>query len=135
LRVNLAISLHAADDDLRDRLVPLNRKYPLKDLMLAARAYAKKTRRRVTFEYALMDGVNDQPQQAQALARMLTGMLCHVNLIPLNPTNGSSFGRSPSARVKQFEAALVQAGIPTTLRVEKGIEISAGCGQLRQSLA
>lgn len=133
LRVNLAISLHAPDDELRNRLVPLNRKYPLQELMLAARAYAKKTRRRVTFEYALMDGVNDRPEDARGLARMLTGMLCHVNLIPLNPTGGSTIGRTPYERVVQFQAVLDNAGIPTTLRVEKGIEISAGCGQLRQS--
>ncbi len=133
LQINLAVSLHAPDDDLRDVLVPLNRKYPLKDLMRAVRAYAERTRRRVTFEYALMDDLNDQPEQARALAQMLRGLLCHVNLIPLNPTAASPYGRTPYERVKAFEQILRGAGIPTTLRVEKGIEIAAGCGQLRQN--
>ncbi len=133
LQINLAVSLHAPDDDLRDMLVPLNRKYPLKELMRAVRGYIEKTRRRVTFEYALMDGVNDRPDQARALAQMLTGLLCHVNLIPLNPTATNDYRRSPYVRVKQFERILLDARIPTTLRVEKGIEIAAGCGQLRQA--
>ncbi len=133
LQINLAISLHAPDDELRDVLVPLNRKYPLKDLMRAVRAYTDKTRRRVTLEYALMDGVNDKPEQARAVAQMLRGLLCHINLIPLNPTAASPYGRTPYERVKAFEQVLRDAGIPTTLRVEKGIEIAAGCGQLRQA--
>jgi 23S rRNA (adenine2503-C2)-methyltransferase len=132
LQINLAISLHAPDDALRNVLVPLNRKYPLREVMRAARAYAEKTHRRVTFEYALMDGVNDSPEQARALARLLRGLLCHVNLIPLNPTSASPYRRSPDARVLAFEKILRHAGIPTTLRVERGIEIAAGCGQLRQ---
>ncbi|MBI3914367.1 MAG: 23S rRNA (adenine(2503)-C(2))-methyltransferase RlmN [Chloroflexi bacterium] len=134
LQINLAISLHAPDDALRDVLVPLNRKYPIKDLLGAIRKYIEKTRRRVTFEYALMDNVNDKPAQARALAQMLKGMLCHVNLIPLNPTAQSPYGRTPYARVKEFQTVLQKAGIATTLRVEKGIEIAAGCGQLRQSV-
>ena len=133
LQINLAVSLHAPDDELRDVLVPLNRKYPLRDLMRAVRAYAEQTRRRVTFEYALMDGVNDKPEQARALAQMLRGLLCHVNLIPLNPTAASPYGRTPYEHVKAFEQILRDSGIPTTLRVEKGIEIAAGCGQLRQA--
>lgn len=133
LQINLAVSLHAPDDDLRNTLVPLNRKYPLEKLMRAVRDYIKQTGRRVTFEYALMDGVNDRPEQARALAQMLKGLLCHVNLIPLNPTAASPYGRTPLARVKQFERTLRDAGIPTTLRVEKGIEIAAGCGQLKQA--
>jgi 23S rRNA (adenine2503-C2)-methyltransferase len=101
--------------------------------MRAVRAYVDKTRRRVTFEYALMDGVNDKPEQARAMAQMLRGLLCHVNLIPLNPTTASRYRRTPYERVKAFEYVLRDAGIPTTLRVEKGIEIAAGCGQLRQT--
>jgi 23S rRNA (adenine2503-C2)-methyltransferase len=132
-QINLAVSLHAPDDELRNVLVPLNRKYPLKDLMRSVRAYVDQTRRRVTFEYALMDGVNDKPEQARTLAKLLRGLICHVNLIPLNPTAGSPYGRTPYARVKQFEGILREDGIPTTLRVEKGIEIAAGCGQLRQA--
>jgi len=140
LQINLAISLHAPDNARRDVLVPLNRKYPLRDLMRAARAYAEQTRRRVTFEYALMDGVNDQPEQARTLAQMLRRggitppLLCHVNLIPLNPTRASPYRRSPDARVLAFKKILRAAHIPTTLRVERGIEIAAGCGQLRQKI-
>ena len=133
LQINLAISLHAPDDALRDQLVPLNRKYPLRDLLRAVKAYTAETRRRVTFEYALMDGVNDAPDQARALAQLLRGMLCHVNLIPLNPTRASPYGRASPERVAQFESILRAANIPTTLRVEKGIAIAAGCGQLRSS--
>ena len=133
LQVNLAISLHAPDDELRNQLVPLNRKYPLKDLLRAVRGYVEQTRRRVTFEYALMDNVNDRPEQARTLTQMLKGLLCHVNLIPLNPTARSPYGRTPYDRVKKFERILSDAGIPTTLRVEKGIEIAAGCGQLKQA--
>lgn len=133
LQINLAVSLHAPDDALRSQLVPLNKKYPLKQLMGAVREYCARTRRRVTFEYALMANVNDRPEQAHALALLLKGLLCHVNLIPLNPTTASPYQRSPYDRVKAFERILQGAGIPTTLRVEKGIEISAGCGQLRQA--
>lgn len=133
LQINLAVSLHAPDDALRDVLVPLNRKYPLKELMRAVRAYVERTRRRVTLEYALMENVNDKPEQARALVQMLHGLLCHVNLIPLNPTSAPQYKRSPDERVKQFEKILRDANIPTTLRVEKGIEIAAGCGQLRQA--
>ncbi len=133
-QVNLAISLHAPDDALRDELVPVNRKYPLRELMQACRDYVRATHRRVTFEYALMDGINDSPAQAQAVAQLLAGLLCHVNLIPLNPTSASPYQRSPYKRVLEFQRVLNQANIPTTLRVEKGIEIAAGCGQLRQQV-
>ena len=132
LQVNLAISLHAPNDKLRDQLVPLNRKYPLSKLMPAVRNYITKTGRRVTFEYALMDGINDKPEQARALVEMLRGVICHVNLIPLNPTASSPYGRTPYMRVKQFQKVLREENIETTLRIEKGIEIAAGCGQLRQ---
>lgn len=134
-QVNLAVSLHAADDALRDKLVPVNRKYPLRELLRACREYVRATHRRITFEYALMDGINDSPAQARQVAQLLGGLLCHVNLIPLNPTSAAPYQRSPYARVKQFEQLLREQGIPTTLRVEKGIEIAAGCGQLRQQVA
>lgn len=134
-QINLAVSLHAPHDELRNVLVPINRRYPLADLLEACRQYVARTRRRITFEYALMDGVNDGRNQARAVARLLQGLLCHVNLIPLNPTPGSVYRRPPYERVLSFERELRDAGIPVTMRVEKGIEIAAGCGQLRQAAA
>ncbi len=131
-QINLAVSLHAADDKLRDVLVPLNRRYPLRDLIKACRAYVEKTHRRITFEYALMEGINDRPEHARGVVHLLKGLLCHMNLIPLNPTLDSPYKRPPYEHVKAFERILRESGIPATLRVEKGIEIAAGCGQLRQ---
>jgi 23S rRNA (adenine2503-C2)-methyltransferase len=132
LPVNLAISLHAADDELRDRLVPLNRRYPLAALMAAVHDYVEKTRRRVTIEYALIAGVNDSLEQAQALSALLGELLCHVNLIPLNPTPGSELQPSDRGQVEAFRSVLEQTGVPTTVRVRRGIDIEAGCGQLRR---
>jgi 23S rRNA (adenine2503-C2)-methyltransferase len=132
LAINLAVSLHAADDGLRSQLVPANRRYPLADLMAAVRDYAESTRRRVTFEYALIAGVNDTVQQARQLAGLLHGLLCHVNLIPLNPTPGSPLQPSPREQVESFRDELEWTGIPATIRMRRGIDIEAGCGQLRQ---
>jgi len=132
LPVNLAVSLHAPNDALRNQLVPINRRYSLADLMTAVQEYADKTRRRITFEYALIAGVNDGLDQARQLAELLRGLLCHVNLIPLNPTPGSPLRPSPREQVDAFCAALEGAGIPTTVRVRRGLDIEAGCGQLRQ---
>jgi 23S rRNA (adenine2503-C2)-methyltransferase len=132
LPVNLAVSLHAPGDELRNQLVPLNRRYPLADLMAAIRDYAERTRRRVTFEYALIDGVNDSLQQARQLGALLQDLLCHVNLIALNPTPGSELRPSPPERVSAFRDELRAMGIPTTVRLRRGIDIEAGCGQLRQ---
>lgn len=129
-QVNLAVSLHAPDDTLRNRLVPINRRYPLAMLMQAVRDYIDATHRRVTFEYALMDQVNDSTGQADQLAGLLQGLLCHVNLIPLNPTPGSPWSGSPDERVYAFRDRLEAAGIPTTVRLRRGIDIAAGCGQL-----
>jgi 23S rRNA (adenine2503-C2)-methyltransferase len=135
LPVNLAVSLHAPDDELRNRLVPVNRRYPLADLMSAVRDYNHKTGRRITFEYALMAEVNDSTGQARNLATLLEGLVCHVNLIPLNPTPGTSLRPSPRDRVEAFRGVLESAGVPTTVRMRRGIGIEAGCGQLRQRLA
>jgi 23S rRNA (adenine2503-C2)-methyltransferase len=132
LAVNLAISLHAPDDDLRSRLVPVNRRYPLADLMAALDDYVQATRRRVTIEYALMAGVNDSRHQARQLARLLRELLCHVNLIPLNSTPGSPLRPSPREQVVAFRHELEWSGVPATVRVRRGISIEAGCGQLRQ---
>ncbi len=133
LPIGLAISLHAPTDELRDRLVPVNRKHPLGSLIPACRTYTERTHRRVTFEYALIDGVNDSPADADALARLLRGLLCHVNLIPLNPVAGLPYQPSPHERVVAFGARLRAQGINATLRVSRGADIQAGCGQLRGS--
>ena len=132
LPINLAVSLHAPDDELRNQLVPVNQRYPLRELLAAVGEYIQKTGRRVSFEYALIAGVNDSPAQARRLAEQVRGLLCHVNVIPLNPTPGSSFRPSPRERVQAFCAELEAAGIPTTIRMRRGIDIEAGCGQLRR---
>jgi len=130
-QVGLAVSLHAATDTLRNQLVPINRRFPLSRLIQACLDYTEATRRRISFEYALMDGINDSDEQAGQLAELVGGMLAHVNLIPLNPTSDSPYRGSPPARVRAFQAALQRRGIPATLRLRRGIDIQAGCGQLR----
>jgi 23S rRNA (adenine2503-C2)-methyltransferase len=129
-QVNLAVSLHAATDELRDVLVPINRRFPLETLREACREYLETAHRRLTFEWALIQGVNDGSAQAQALARWLKGMLCHVNLIPLNPTRGYPGRATETERAEAFRSVLTAQGIPNTLRVRRGIDIQAGCGQL-----
>ncbi len=130
-QVGLAVSLHAATDELRDKLVPINRRYPLAQLMQACRDYVNTTHRRITFEYALMDGVNDSDEQAHQLADLVGNLLVHVNLIPLNPTPDSPYRGSSPARVRAFQSVLERRGISTTVRLRRGIDIQAGCGQLR----
>jgi 23S rRNA (adenine2503-C2)-methyltransferase len=130
LQVGLAISLHAPDDELRQQLAPTAGPTSVGDLMAAARRYFRATGRRVTFEYALLDGINDSVETAAELARLLRGSGCHVNLIPVNPTAGG-FGRPSRGRTLAFERTLLDAGVNCTVRVEKGSEISAACGQLR----
>lgn len=127
----LAVSLHAATDVERDKLIPVNRKWPIADIIEACHYYVGKTGRRITFEWALIAHENDTPEQAQALGRLLQGMLCHVNLIPLNPTK--KYGGRPSsrARVEAFQQELARYGISSTVRVRRGIDIQAGCGQLK----
>ncbi len=129
-QVNLAVSLHAADDDLRSSLIPINRKYPLAMLLEAIREYLAATHRRVTFEWALIRDVNDDEAQARKLAALLRGMLAHVNLIPLNPTQGYAGKASSRQRARAFCDVLTQAGVPCTVRLRRGIDIQAGCGQL-----
>lgn len=129
-QVNLAISLHAADDALRSSLLPVNRKYSLEEVLQACRDYVQETHRRVTFEWALIREVNDTPEQARRLANLLKGLLCHVNVIPLNPTQGYKGQATTQERARAFQAILQQAGIPCTIRLRRGIEIQAGCGQL-----
>jgi 23S rRNA (adenine2503-C2)-methyltransferase len=130
LQANLAISLHAAEDELRSSLVPMNRIYPILQLMQACRYYLDKTNRRITFEYALIEGVNDSESHARALADLLSGLLCHVNLIALNPTRGYQNTGTKPKQVEAFMQILVSKNIQTTIRLRRGIEIQAGCGQL-----
>jgi len=127
----LAISLHAATDAERDKLIPINKRYPITDLMDACRYYIEKTGRRLTIEWALINGENDTIEQAQALGQLVQQLLCHVNLIPLNPTNGYSGSPSSRRRVEAFQEELARYGVSSTVRVRRGIDIQAGCGQLR----
>ena len=131
LALTLAVSLHAPTDALRERLVPVNQRYPLADLLAACREYVAGTGRRITFEYVLIAGVNDGDAEARALGRLLSNVLCHVNLIPLNPVPGIPFERPPVSRVQAFAGLVRRAAIPVTVRIERGVEIQAACGQLR----
>lgn len=130
LPINLAISLHAPDDALRSEMMPINQRYPIAELLAATQEYIAATNRRVSFEYVLLQGKNDTPEQAAALGTLLHGMLCHVNLIPWNPVPGTPLGRSERARVLRFQQVLQAHGIACTVRVERGIAIAAACGQL-----
>lgn len=131
LQIKLAISLHAATDKERNALLPVNKRWPLRELMDACRYYVEKTGRRLTFEWALIRGENDTVEQATQLGQLLEGLLCHVNLIPLNPTSGYEGEPSDPGRVKLFMNTLSNFGISSSLRVRRGIEINAGCGQLK----
>jgi len=139
LPVNLAVSIHAADDATRDRLVPVNRTWPIAELLDAVRDYVTATRRRVSFEYALMDGVNDDLEQAGRLGRLLAplrvpgsgGHAAHVNLIPYNPTPGISFAPPSKAAVRRFRDTVAASGVPVSVRANRGVGIAAACGQLR----
>jgi 23S rRNA (adenine2503-C2)-methyltransferase len=131
LQIGLAVSLHAATDALRDTLVPVNRRYPLDELVAALRVYATCTGRRVLIEWTLIAGVNDSPAQAHRLQRILAGVPAHVNLIRLNPTDGYPGRASSAGAVEAFAACLADAGIPHTVRQRRGGAIAAGCGQLR----
>ena len=134
LQVRLAISLHAATDEERSALLPVNRRWSLHELMDACREYIHKTGRRVTFEWALINGQTDTPEQAHALGQLLGGMLCHVNAIPLNPTEGYAGGPSAVAATDEFQRILESYGVSMTVRVRRGIDIDAGCGQLKSKV-
>ncbi len=134
LPIRLAVSLHAPTDRLRNKLVPINKRYHLPKLMDALVRYQEATRRRVTFEYAMMQGINDSAEQAHLLVDLLAPLhRPHVNLIPLNPTPGSPYQPSSPAMIRRFQQILEAGGITTTVRLRRGVEISAGCGQLRQA--
>jgi 23S rRNA (adenine2503-C2)-methyltransferase len=130
LQVGLAVSLHAPSDDLRDRLVPVNRKWPIAEVLDACREYAAATHRRVSFEYAMMRDVNDQLTQAEQLAALLSGLLAHVNLIPLNEVAGSPFHPTPWARILAFQRVLRARGVSCTIRSTRGDAVDGACGQL-----
>jgi 23S rRNA (adenine2503-C2)-methyltransferase len=133
-QVNLAISLHAADDKERLAIMPVNKRYKIDDVIEACKYYVEKTHRRVTFEWALINGVNDTPEVARKLASRLRGLLCHVNAIPLNPTAGYAGQATDRDRANLFKETLEHAGIPCTIRMRRGIDIQAGCGQLAGSV-
>jgi 23S rRNA (adenine2503-C2)-methyltransferase len=132
LQCTLAISLHAADDEARGKIMPVNRKYNIEKLMEACEYYIKLTNKRVTFEYALIKDVNDSVKDAHKLGILLKGMLCHVNLIPVNKVEGKQFVKASKDRINSFKSTLEGFGIETTIRRELGSEIDAACGQLRQ---
>src|SRR6266516_1122789 len=129
-QVNLAISLHAVDDDQRLAIMPINKKYKIDDVLDACRYYVSQTGRRITFEWALINGVNDTPEVARKLASRLKGLLCHVNVIPLNPTAGYAGRATDHQRAVLFKETLEQAGILCTIRMSRGIDIQAGGGEV-----
>ena len=134
LGVNLAVSLHATNDALRDELVPLNRKYPIAELMQACRDYpAGGNTRRITFEYIMLDGVNDTPADARALVKLIAGIPAKVNLIPFNPWPGAPYGRSSDAAIRAFAAIVNKAGYSSPVRSPRGEDIMAACGQLKSA--
>ncbi|MCM3126368.1 23S rRNA (adenine(2503)-C(2))-methyltransferase RlmN [Paenibacillus sp. MER 78] len=130
-QINLAISIHAPNDKLRSKLMPVNRRFPFDDVMESLRYYQGKTGRRITFEYALIGGVNDQPEHAEELAGVLKDMLCHVNLIPVNYVPERKYIRTARKDIFQFQRILADHGVNVTIRREQGHDIAAACGQLR----
>lgn len=131
LQVNLAISLHAPTDELRSKLMPVNRRFPLPLLMAACERYIAKTNRKIFFEYVMLDGVNDDAACARALAGLMRGRLYHVNLIPYNSTPDAQYAATPEPKIWKFAAILDEAGVPVTVRQNMGRDIAAACGQLR----
>lgn len=134
LPITLAISLHAPNDLLRSQLMPINKKYPLAQLIKACRDYANTTKRRITFEYSLIGGINDSLKHASELAALIKGVLCHVNLIPINPVTGRQFSPSTKESVRDFQEFLTKVGVEATIRRELGTDIDAACGQLRRRI-
>lgn len=130
-QINLALSIHAPNDALRSKLMPVNRRFPFDDVMAACHYYIAKTGRRITFEYALIGGVNDRPEHAQELADVLQGMLCHVNLIPVNYVPERNYVRTPREDIFEFQRVLERNKVSVTIRREQGHDIAAACGQLR----
>ena len=131
LQITLSISLHAVNNEKRSQIMPVNRRYPIEELLDACRYYIQKTNRRISFEYTLIQGVNDTPEEARQLLKLLRGMLCHVNLIPVNPVQETGFQQGSRKSIEQFQRILEQGGIAATIRREMGADIRAACGQLR----
>lgn len=134
LQLTLAISLHKADDDERSALMPVNKRWNLLELVGACRYYTEKTNRRVTFEWAAIAGENDTPEEAHKLGKLLKSLHCHVNIIPLNPTGGYAGKPSDSGAIDEFIEILESHGVSATVRVRRGIDIDAGCGQLKSNV-
>ena len=134
-QVNLAVSLHAPTNQQRDQLIPINKKYPIEEIMKSVREYIHLTNRRVTFEYVMINEFNDSSQDAQHLADLLQNMLCHVNLIPMNSTTAFKGLPSPLHTIQTFQKVLSAHHIPATIRFSKGTQIQAGCGQLAGKLS
>lgn len=135
LQVGLAVSLHAPDNELRDMLVPPNRLYPLEVLLPACKQYVAATRRRITFEYVIIRNLNDSPQHAAELGNLLRGIDCHVNIIPFNPAEDSEFRPPARPKIQYFSELLQKHHVPNTVRMRRGTDIEAGCGQLRARVA
>ncbi|MBQ9267042.1 MAG: 23S rRNA (adenine(2503)-C(2))-methyltransferase RlmN [Clostridia bacterium] len=133
MQCNLCISLHSSKDDVRSSMMPINNRYSIAEVMEACKEYIQKTNRRITFEYALVDGVNDSLADADHLAKLLRGMLCHVNLIPINKIKGGNYEKSSTEKILAFRDYLNDKGIVATVRRELGSDIDAACGQLVRS--
>ena len=132
LQITLSVSLHAPNDEIRSRTMPINNKYNVNELIKACRDYVKTTNRRITFEYAMIDGVNDSDECAEELAHLVKGMLCHINLIPVNSVNGTAYQKSKKKRLVEFSNILEKNGVTATIRRTLGSDIDASCGQLRR---
>ncbi|GAE86848.1 ribosomal RNA large subunit methyltransferase N [Acetivibrio straminisolvens JCM 21531] len=132
--VTLSISLHAPNDTIREKIMPVNKRYSIDKIIEACKIYTEATNRRITFEYAMIDEVNDSKESALELAKRIRGMLCHVNLIPVNTVSDTGFERSSKEKIAVFKEILERHGVETTVRRELGSDINAACGQLRRSL-
>ena len=135
LQLNLAVSLHSADQELRNRLVPINKNNPLDDLLAICKKYADVTKRRITFEYVMLKDINDRKQDLDQLISKLRGIHCHINLIPHNPIySAEKLDATPMNKIREFQKGLSDAGFPATIRVSRGSSTSAACGQLSSSI-
>ena len=134
LPITLSISLHAPNNEIRDTIMPVNKKYRIDELIKACKSYINTTTRRISFEYSLISGVNDSIENAEELARLLKGMLCHINLIPVNHVEETSYHKGKVKDIKRFQERLVELGMNATIRRELGSDISASCGQLRKKV-